>query len=170
MALGSSAALDQLWARYQLPCLRLAGHVLGSRTHAEDVVQLVFLDVWRHAGRYDPARASAGAWILSMTHHKSVDRVRYEQRRRTFALDQQPTELAAVDDVATAVLRHESLRLALATLSAQQRQVLLLAYFGGLTYPEIATRLRVPLGTVKGRGRLGLRNAHAQLTDLEEAG
>ena len=166
---GDAEALRRLWSRYRLPCLRLAHRVLGGSTHSEDVVQLVFLDVWRHAGRYDPARASAGSWILAMTHHKAVDRVRHEQRRAALAVQlAHGVGAPCGDDVAVDVVRRHVVERALAGLSTPQRQVLRLAFFGGMTYAEIGMHLHVPLGTVKTRGRVGLLNLHARLAELGE--
>ena len=169
---GEVEALSQLWARYRLPCLHLARRVLGGDAHSQDVVQLVLLDVWRHAGRFDPARASVGTWILTMTHHKAVDRVRYERRRPAVALEvlaSTPADGPTPTDAALATLRRQKVRRALATLSAPQRETLVLAYFGGLTYLEIANQMGVPVGTVKTRGRAGMVRLRALLGELREA-
>lgn len=168
---GDPQAMRKLWLRYRRPCLQVARRTLGGDAHTEDVVQTVFLDVWRHAGRYDATRASAGSWILTIAHHKAVDRVRHEQRRAALAAELPylaPVAVAAADDVAVALVRRLTVRRALAGLCPAQRQVLQLAYFEELTYAEIAARLRVPLGTVKSRGRIGLQTLRSRLAELGE--
>ena len=169
---GDEQALAELWGRYRRPCLQVARRVLGSGRHTEDVVQLVFLDAWRQADRFDPARASVASWLLSMTHHKAVDRVRHEGPRAAVSLDVS-AEHADVDQcmeqAAEKADRRDLVRRALQTLSEPQRETLVLAYFGGYTYREIAVLIGAPLGTVKSRGRTGLIQLRLQLEHLHGA-
>jgi len=164
--------MAELWARYRRPCLQVARRVLGSGRHTEDVVQLVFLDVWRHAGRFDPARASVASWLLSMAHNKAVDRVRHERPRATVSLDLSAAHAdreQCLEQAAETAERRDHCRGALRTLSEPQREILVLAYFGGYTYREIAVLIGAPLGTVKSRGRTGLIQLRLELEHLRGA-
>ena len=172
VAEGDEQALSQLWARYRRPCLQVARRVLGSGRHTEDVVQLVFLDVWRHADRFDPARASAASWLLSMAHNKAVDRVRHERPRATVSLALSAPHADAdqcLEQAAETAEQRDFVRRALRTLSEPQRETLVLAYFGGYTYAEIAALTNSPLGTVKTRGRAGLSRLRLTLEQLRGA-
>ena len=138
----------------------IALRVTGDASLAEDVLQDAFLGAWRHAGRYVEGRGSVKTWLLAIVHHRAVDAVR--RRRPTNALpeteDVTPSALTAPDlwgEVA-AGLDADTVRAALDVLPDVQREAIELAYFGGLTQQEIATRTGAPLGTVKGRMRLGL--------------
>ena len=138
----------------------IALRVTGDASLAEDVLQDAFLGAWRHAGRYAEGRGSVKTWLLAIVHHRAVDAVR--RRRPTNALpeteDVTPAALTVPDlwgDVA-AGLDADTVRAALDVLPDVQREAIELAYFGGLTQQEIATRTGAPLGTVKGRMRLGL--------------
>lgn len=140
--------------------------ILRDVHQAEEVTQEVFLQVWRTASEFDPARGSAMAWVMTLAHRRAVDRVRSSEsvRRR----DTEHVELdvrAPYDETATAVhttLEGERVRAALATLSAVQRQAIELAYFGGHTHVEVSRLLQIPLGTAKTR----IRDGMLQLRDL----
>lgn len=167
---GDRAAFDALYGRYAPRALGLARQVLGDGDRAEDVVQNVFLDVWRQADRYDPARSAVGSWVMTLTHHKAVDAVRREDRHRRrrspaehldTAVDPGPApDASAVDADQRLVVRR-----ALRRLEPLQRQTIVLAYFGGYTYREIANILEIPEGTAKSRGRCGLRKLTALLAE-----
>jgi len=168
---GDRQAFELLWERFQLPCLLVARRVLVGETHVEDVAQAVFLDIWRHAARFDPSRGTARAWILTLTHHKAVDRVRQEQRRGCLNVDTMrplPDDDPSPEESAIIECRAESVQRALTSLTAIQWETLELAYFGGLTYLEISVVLDVPLGTVKARGRAGLARLREHLHQLAE--
>lgn len=159
---GDTGALEALYERYGTPCYSLARRVLADEQLAQDVVQEVFLAVWKDAGRYDASRGGFATWLLSMTHHKSVDVVRREEnlRKRQAAA----TEQAAFtrpdpqpDDQAWAVLRRDHVRAALSRLPERQREALGLAYYGGYTQREIAGLTSSPLGTVKTRMFAGMK-------------
>jgi RNA polymerase sigma-70 factor (ECF subfamily) len=138
----------------------IALRVTGDATLAEDVLQDAFLGAWRHAGRYAEGRGSVKTWLLAIVHHRAVDAVR--RRRPTAALpeteDVAPPALTLPDvwGEVSADLDADTVRGALGTLPDAQREAIELAYFGGLTQQEIADRTGAPLGTVKGRMRLGL--------------
>lgn len=128
---------------------------------SEEVAQEVLLEIWRTAARFDPARGTAGTWVMVMAHRRAIDRVRSEQaardRNHLVALrDRVP----AFDEVAETVevrLEHGHVRECLARLTELQRQAIVLSYFDGRTYREVAALLEVPLGTIKSRIRDGLQ-------------
>ena len=165
---GDEAAIEGLYQRYGGACFALARRILGDAQLAEDVVQQVFLALWKGTG-YDPARGAVSTWLLSMTHHKAVDSVRREgNRRRRMAGEQAMLELEAAgpgpDEVAWSRLRAELTRDALRQLPAEQREVLLLAYYGGYTQREIADMTGLPLGTVKSRTLAAMRRLRERLS------
>ncbi len=165
---GDAEALEALYLRYSRVCWSLARRILVDEVLAQDVVQEVFLAVWRDATRYDPAKAGFSTWLLSMTHHKAVDAVRREEnlrRRRTTedALSTREADAPAVDEEVWSRLRRERVRAVLADLPSSQREALELAYFGGYTQREIAGLTGTPLGTVKTRMLAGMRRMRGSL-------
>lgn len=150
-ARADESALEELYERYGTPAYRLARRVVRDPALAEDVVQEAFLAVWRGASRFVPERARAGTWIMTLVHRRAVDLVRREERRRA---DQLPdgfdtrTE-QGTDEVMWLRLERERVQRALAALPDAQRETLELAYYGGFTQAELATRLGRPLGTIK---------------------
>jgi len=168
VARGDEAALEAVYQRYGGACFRLARRILDEPHLAEDVVQQVFLALWQGSG-YDPARGAVSTWLLSITHHKSVDMLRRESgRRKRLAGDQELIERQAAGpgpaDEAWATLRAERTRDALRGLSAEHREVLLLAYYGGYTQREIAEMTGLPLGTVKSRTLHAMKRLRARLS------
>lgn len=165
---GDAEALEALYGRYGRPCYGLARRILTDEQLAQDVVQEVFLVLWRDAGRFDASRGGFSSWLLSMTHHKAVDVVRREEnlRKRRTGVEQLEVHEAPVpgpDDQAWTTLRCERVREALAELPEPQREALVLAYFGGYTQREIAGLTATPLGTVKTRMLAGMRRMRAGL-------
>lgn len=172
---GSGLALEALFARYARPCLALARRVIGDEQYAQDVVQEVFLAVWRDAARFDATRGAFSSWLLSMTHHKAVDAVRREEnvrkrRASTELLDSREDDGPQVDEEVWTALRRARLRNALAALPPAQRDALGLAYYGGHTQREIARLTDTPLGTVKTRMLAGMRALRAQLDGMQGEG
>jgi RNA polymerase sigma factor (sigma-70 family) len=168
---GDETAIEALYGRYGGSCYRLARRILDDAQLAEDVVQQVFLALWQGSG-YDPRRGAVSTWLLSVTHHKAIDAVRKEgTRRRRTASDQALLERAATgpgpEDEAWARWRAERTREALRTLPAEQREVLLLAYYGGYTQREIADMTGLPLGTVKSRTLGAMRRMRDGLAGLD---
>jgi RNA polymerase sigma-70 factor (ECF subfamily) len=157
-------ALDTLYEQYARQAMGLALRIVGERETAEEVVQEAFLSVWRNARRFEPGRGSVRTWLLGIVHHRAIDRLR--GRPRTAPL---PEELGpdpnAPDPWALAAQRLDraAIRQALEQLPAEQRQAIELAYFTGLTQTQIAAAIGVPLGTVKGRLRLGLARLRSLL-------
>ena len=167
LAKGDLGALDLLYEQYGAMAFSIAYRITGDRSAAEDVVQDAFLGAWRNAGRYVDARGSVRTWLLSIVHHRAIDAIR--RRRPTVELPDADTNLPDTlrlsDTWADVELRldREAVRAAMTSISAVQREAIELAYFGGLTQTEIAERTNAPLGTVKGRLRLGLQGLRAAL-------
>jgi RNA polymerase sigma-70 factor, ECF subfamily len=152
------AILEDLYDAYHRQAIGLAYHLLSNLGEAEEVVQEAFLNAWRVAETYDPARGSTRTWLLAMVRNRSIDVLRARRRCTVRPLeagfdwpDESDVSAQAASSVDGAVAR-----LALADLPAEQRQVIELAYFKGLSHSEIAAQLGAPVGTVKGRIRLAL--------------
>ena len=163
MARGDKAALGRLYDQLAKPLYSLAFRVLNDSSEAQDVVQDVFLQMWHKAGTYDPARGSVFGWAATQTRNRAIDRIRMRKRRSELlaasAPDLEPAALGGDDDAAGSLWVREkagAVRTALASLSADQKQAVELAFFGGLTQQEIAAKLNEPLGTIKARIRRGL--------------
>ncbi len=171
LAGGDLGALDLLYEQYGAMAFSIAYRITGDRSAAEDVVQDAFLGAWRNAGRYADARGSVRTWLLSIVHHRAIDAIR--RRRPTVELPDAeavlPDTLTLPDAWGDVELRldRDAVRVAMTRISAVQREAIELAYFGGLTQVEIAERTGVPLGTVKGRLRLGLQGLRAALLPLD---
>ena len=154
-------AFAVLYDRHSRPAYSLAYRMMGQRQAAEDLVQEVFLRVWRSTGSYRAERGSVRTWILSIVHHRGVDLLRSTaSRRRTQDKVEASAETSQPSEAFSEAWRNsqrEEVRQALETLPSEQLKVLELAYFSGYTHVEIAELLDLPLGTVKGRMRLGLK-------------
>jgi RNA polymerase sigma factor (sigma-70 family) len=164
------AALEELYDRHGGACYGLARRVVTDDQLAQDVVQEVFLAIWRGAATYDGSRGTLSTWLYALTHHKSVDAVRRSQRhsgRRASedALITEPDPSPGVDEQALASVRHAEVRAALANLPEAQRRALMLAYFGGYSQSEIAAMTGIPLGTVKTRTLAALRRLRVVLDE-----
>jgi RNA polymerase sigma-70 factor, ECF subfamily len=165
---GDARAFEVIYERHSAAAFSLAYRMMGTRAGAEDVTQEAFLSMWRSGARYDRARGSVRTWVLGIVHHRAIDALRratvHDRRRAGDEGIEQRLEARERTDVEVA-RREEAgaVRGALATLPPDQVQVLELAYFGGFTHTEIADLLEAPVGTVKGRMRLGLKKMRAQL-------
>jgi RNA polymerase sigma-70 factor (ECF subfamily) len=165
-----AGALEALYDRYGRAAFSLARRILTEETLAQDVVQEVFLSLWRNAGRFDAGRGTVATYLLSMTHHRAVDVVRREENLRRWRTSDEGLELEAdpkvrVEDEVEASERRAEVRAALKELPDAQREALLLAYFGGYTQREVAVLVGVPLGTVKTRMAAGMRKMKEALRD-----
>jgi RNA polymerase sigma factor (sigma-70 family) len=163
-------ALEALYDRYGKVAYSLARRILADATLAQDVVQEVFLSLWRNAGRFDAGRGTVATYLLSMTHHRAVDAVRREENLRRWRTTDEVLEFApdpgsGVEDEVEASERRAQVRAALAELPPAQREALALAYFGGYTQREVASLVGVPLGTVKTRMAAGMRKLKDSLSD-----
>jgi RNA polymerase sigma-70 factor (ECF subfamily) len=170
VAQGHGGAFEALYDRYGARCFGLARRLLTTGDLAEDVVQEVFAAVWTGAARFDHTRGSVSSWLLVLTHHKSVDAIRREERvrsRRTSdeALRFVPDDAPPADDDA---VRRTAVRQALLTLPDAQREVMALAFYGGYTQQEIARLSNTPLGTVKTRMLGASRKLRLLLAEGEE--
>lgn len=166
------AAFDELYGRYARQAYGVALRVTAQDLIAQEVVQDAFLALWRAPEAFDPARGAFRSFFLSLVHHRAVDAVRREERlrrrtERATNLEPATGEDPAEDVVEDAYLRvrRKEVRDALETLPAEQRQVLEMAYFGGLTQARIAEQLGIPIGTVKTRTLAAMRKLRAALRE-----
>ena len=157
------AAFEQLYSRYANILYATAMKFLKEDADAQDVVQDVFIQIWDKAKLYDPAKGKPLTWALTMTRNRSIDRIRAIQRRTRlrddFEKETVVDESASLREALSGVDASETsqiLRDAVGRLSPEQKKVIELAFFGGLTQSEVADRLGEPLGTVKARARRGL--------------
>jgi RNA polymerase sigma-70 factor (ECF subfamily) len=161
VARGDQVAFETIYDRVAPAVFGLVLRVLRDAAQAEEVAQEALLEVWRTAGRFDPARGAALAWVLTIAHRRAVDRVRSERaaaEREARAASAAPPP--AADEVAETVessLEAERVRHCLDGLTGAQRESITLAYYSGLSYPQVASALGLALGTVKTRIRDGLR-------------
>ncbi len=156
-----AGAFEVLYERHHALAFSLAARIVGSRDRAQDVVQEAFLNLWREAGRYDPRRGRVRNWLMTMVHNRGIDSLRrLSTRERVQAQAEILLPRSAPSDVTStqAYARDETqtVRGALQGLPEDQRRVIELAFYGGWTQGEIAEMLKLPLGTVKSRARLGL--------------
>ena len=152
-------ALGQLYDRYRVILFGLLMRILNSREEAEDVLQEVFLQVWRRAADFDENRGRPFTWLVTLARSRGIDRLRSLAARERVALagSREPSE--EISDAVADAFRSEQKDLvttALSQLPEEQKQPLMLAYYDGLTQSEIAKKLGAPLGTVKTRMRAGL--------------
>ena len=168
---GDRGALAQLYDRYAALLLGVAQRILGSPREAEDLVHDVFLEAWKQAGHYDASRGSVRTWLLMRLRSRALDRKKAAANRAISM--EAPGELAerevSLEDPALAPDRTRVRRVLLA-LPLEQRAVLELAYFEGLSSSEIATRLGTPIGTVKSRVAAALSKLRTELGAGTRAG
>ena len=178
---GDERAIGELYDRYGAMAYSLACAVVGEHADAEEVVADAFAQVWRSAAGFDPARGSVAAWIATICRTRALDLVRSRKRRArvveeaavvsdegeslVFAPSIESTDRGAELTETSAIVQKS-----LADLPADQRRVIELAYFGGLSQSEIAAQLSQPLGTVKTRMRSGMEKLRQALRPLMEAG
>jgi RNA polymerase sigma-70 factor (ECF subfamily) len=159
MARGDRSALSQLYALHSPRLLALVRHVLGDRSEAEDVLHDTFLEAWRRAGDYSPERGSVLAWLSVRARSRAIDR-RRGPARRSLSLAPEALEETVMGrsgcDASSYTEDRGRLRAALVVTTPEERQVLVLGYFGGLSSREIALELEIPVGTVKSRVRSAL--------------
>ena len=158
---GDAWAFAGLYDRHSRAAYSLAYRMMGDRQATEDLVQEAFLGVWRAAGSYRAERGSVRTWILSIVHHRGIDQLRsIASRRRVHEKVEATAPVAQPSEAFAETWRNsqrEQVREALRILPPEQLKVLELAYYSGYTHTEIAGLLDLPLGTVKGRMRLGLQ-------------
>ena len=164
-------AFEVFYDRHGGAAYSLAYRIVGDRSGAEDVVQEAFISIWRSGGRYDRARGSVRSWTLGIVRNRAIDALRRQSGKAPklnfddeAALEQRP----AAELTEEQALQRESareVRGALSELPDEQSKVIQLAYFGGFSHSEIAEMLGMPLGTVKGRMRLGIEKIRTQLAE-----
>jgi RNA polymerase sigma-70 factor (ECF subfamily) len=169
MRRGDARAFEVLYERHAGVAFSLAYRMTGKRSVAEDVTQEAFLHLWRSGARYERARGSVRTWVLAIVHHRAIDALRraYVHDRRRASDEGLEERFEAREQTDVEVARREeaqAIRSALETLPPDQSRVIELAYFGGFTHVEIADMLETPIGTVKGRMRLGLEKLRDRLT------
>lgn len=167
-------AFRGLFGRYAPSAMALARRIVRQPFLAEEIVQEAFLAVWRTPGGYDPQRGSVRAWLMGMVHHRAVDAVRREESQRRRAEESQLSDPVIQPDPAQDVVdqlglpeERRAVRDALDDLPAEQRQVIELMYFEGLSQSKIADQLGLPLGTVKSRTLLGMRRLRTSMRGLQ---
>ncbi len=160
---GAAWAMESLYQRYSRSLYSLVYRMVANQQVAEDLLQDVFLAVWRCAASYSPQAGTVRSWLFSIMHHRTIDYLRRAHRQSTL----QEVLLEAIElhesitspdtwDEAWRSVKSLHVRAALLKIPAEQRLVIELAYFQGWTHTEIAEGMQIPLGTVKGRMRLGL--------------
>jgi RNA polymerase sigma-70 factor, ECF subfamily len=161
MARGEGDALAELYDRHARPIYSLALRILGDAAEAEDIVQEVFSQAWKQAGRYSASRGAVAAWLLTLARSRAIDRLRAKRARPgevsgEGAADQLVDSSPPADSLVLSSEQVARVRAALDELPLLQRAAIELAYYEGLTHAEIADRLEQPLGTVKTRIRLAM--------------
>ncbi len=172
---GNEEAFRVLFRRYAPSAMAVARRVVGQTYLAEEAVQEGFLALWRNPSAYEEMRGSVRAWLMATVHNRAVDLVRREETQRRRAEDAQPDEdVVTLEDPADRVVdeiglpeERKAIRAALEDLPPEQRQVIELMYFDGLSQTRVAERLSLPLGTVKSRTLLGMRKLRAALSGIE---
>ena len=168
---GDPRAFELLYDRHGGAAFSLAYRMVGNRVNAEDISQEAFLSIWRSRLRYQPDRGSVRTWVLGVVHHRAIDALRrhlvHDRRRVGVEGLEERQEAPELTDV-EAARREEArnVRNALDTLPEEQCRVIELAYFGGFSHSQIAEMLEMPIGTVKGRMRLGLEKLRNQLSEV----
>ncbi len=163
---GDASSLGALYDRHNPVAFRVALSIVRDRGRAEDVVQEAFLSVWRKGGSYTPGRGSVRSWLIGIVRNRAIDTIR---ARRASDVADEATLLSLRDagpsvvDQVVARLEGETIRMALRKLSPQQRQAIAIAYYESRSHAEIAAITGLPLGTVHGRIRLGLRHLRTHL-------
>jgi RNA polymerase sigma-70 factor (ECF subfamily) len=171
IAQGDQAALASLYDSTNRLAYGLILRVLGDASSAEEVLLDVYTQIWRQAANYDISRGAPMAWLMTIARSRAIDRLRsgWQDRQRKEPLDalnDRETEAASPEEATVASERQKFVRTALGTLSPEQREVIELAYYGGLSHSEIAVKLNQPLGTVKTRTRLGMTKLREALSPI----
>lgn len=177
LAVGEQWPMEVLYDRYVRLVFSVVLKILHDKQRAEDVVQEVFARVWRSADRFQDSRGSFSSWLLAIAHNRAIDELRRQgtQKRRVVLADEDDPIGSAADpaggpaEQAWIARERARVRAALRQLPPEQREVIVLAYFGGLTQRDIAAQTSTPLGTVKTRVRLGLQKLRELLKEGTDA-
>lgn len=164
---GDELALAEAYDQFSPMAYGLAVRVTGDRSAAEDVTQEVFLHLWQRPAAFDPDRGRLRTWLATMAHHRAVDHLRRAGVRERYAaraaVEREPTPPPNPEEAAVAAAVAKRVRVAVDELPDAQRTAVLLAYFEGRTFRQVAQLTGVPEGTAKSRLRLGLRRIAARL-------
>jgi RNA polymerase sigma-70 factor (ECF subfamily) len=163
-------ALGELYDRYSSTLLGLARRILANTADAEEVLQEVFVHVWNHGGRYDAGRSSVSTWLVLITRSRAIDRLRSRkvvERTHDAAHNEGPPEHTSPEGADNVFMqeRRSRVRREMEKLPPEQREVLELAFYGGLTQTQIASQADIPLGTVKTRTLLAMKKLRNALRD-----
>jgi RNA polymerase sigma-70 factor (ECF subfamily) len=168
---GNPDAFEVIYDRHSRAAFSLAYRIAGDRNVAEDITQEAFLSMWRSHVRFDRERGSVRTWVLGIVHHRAIDALRrnsvHDRRRSSAEGIEERHEAPERERTDVEVARRDQAREVhevLGTLPGEQLEVVRLAYFGGFTHTQIAEMLDMPIGTVKGRMRLGLEKLRRQLS------
>lgn len=160
IALGDERAFEILYDSFAGRVFGLARRIVRNPSQAEEVAQEVFLEIWRRASRFDASRGSATSWVMTLTHARSVDRVRSAQasadRELKVAYASHEVEIDSVVEAVESAFERKAVQKCLTTLTDLQRESITLAYYSGYTYREVAELLTTPLPTIKTRLRDGM--------------
>lgn len=171
MADSDSSALSELYDRTSNAVFGLALRIVRDRSAAEDIVIQVYARAWSKAASFDPTRGSAIAWLLALTRHRAIDALRARSREPQCESIDIANQLSdpgpGPEESLGSIHRRQAVHEALAALPAEQRQVIALAFFGGLSHGQIADRTELPLGTIKTRIRTGLNRLRTLLAELD---
>jgi RNA polymerase sigma-70 factor, ECF subfamily len=162
IAAGNCEALGRLYDRYEGIAFAVALRILRSDSEAEDIVQDVFVEIWRRASSYESERGTVRTWLLLLVRSRALDRRRSAAFAKSVPLDLAPESIAPAPESQD----HPKVAGLMAVLSPQQREVLEMGYFEGLSSTEIATRIGVPVGTVKSRVAAALASLRLATTSL----
>jgi RNA polymerase sigma-70 factor, ECF subfamily len=168
---GSTRAFELVYDRHGGPAFSLAYRMVPNRAAAEDITQEAFLSIWRSRQRYDATRGSVRTWVLGIVHNRAIDALRrnlsHDRKRASAEGLEERKEAPERTEIEVARLQEaRNVREALEALPEEQARVLQLAYFGGFSHSQIADMLEMPIGTVKGRMRLGLEKLRRSLEGL----
>jgi RNA polymerase sigma-70 factor (ECF subfamily) len=169
---GDADALGLLYDRYRRLAMAVAYRILEDATAAEDCLQDAFLQVWRNHASFHPERGNVKSWLLTIVRKAAINRHRGKEgrSRQDRPIEEVEYLLGESDDPHTQAVEHlqaAQIKAAIEQLPDEQREAITLAFFNGLTHQEIAERIGAPLGTVKGRMRLGLKKMRSQLIEAE---
>ena len=170
IAVGDERALQMIYERYSPLVYGLSRRVTASTAHAEEITQEVFVYLWQNPDRFDAERGSLRAFLGAVAHRRSVDEVRRSTRRTAredrVGSDASNLDVIEISDTVERSQTAERVRAAVSSLPEQQREAVLLAYFGGCTFRQVAEQLGIPEGTAKSRLRLGLSKLAVLLEGL----
>lgn len=171
---GDQQALEQLYDRYEKLVFSFSYRITNSETISEEVVQEVFMNVWKQKGSYQADKGKFSSWLLTVTRNKSIDMLR-KRKGTEYTWEDRDSLSSATNHPSSEELLEwkeegQSIRNAINKLPLDQQKVVDLFYFGGLTQNKIAEKCNIPLGTVKGRIRLALRHLKQHMTEFKERG